>query len=992
MIKHATARLGAAFFFRVVRCVAAAITGVALMPTLAAAQQPPSDQSLSLYLGQTVSSVEVAGQPDVTFDSVRSLITVKQGQPLSQNDVDATIKALKERGGFQNAHLDIEPAADGIQVKFVLQPAVYVAMYEFPGAVKEFSYSRLLQVANYQSQAPYSFTDVQQADAALVQFFREQGYFLAEVRSEVVADPAHSLATVVFHTDLGVRARFGKIEIAGATPQQTQYLQRELRTVMARIRADSLKTGMKYSYNRLQGASRHLQAALVKQDYLAASVKLISANYDANTNRADITFQATSGDIVKVRTVGAHIWTRTMHNLVPMYQEGTVNDELITEGQRNILSYFQAKGYFDTKVDVSVQKNPAGTSITYDIHKDGRFKVDQVAFEGNRRFNSKELQSYVSVSKGHFLSHGKYSEALVRTSAKNLRDTYRAAGYSKAEVVPQIERRGGNIAVTFKVTEGPLDVVQDLRIEGNNTLSEVQFAPHGLNLGPGKPYSQDLIIKDRNAILARYLTLGYLNAGFRATAQPVPNEPHHLDVVYRIEEGPQVTTANIITVGKKHTQQSMINRQLKLRTGEPLSENGMLLSESHLYSLGIFDWAEVDPKETITDQHDEDVVVKVHEAKRNSIVYGFGFQVLNRGGSIPSGTVAVPGIPPVGLPKNFVTSEKTFWGPDGTFEYTRRNLRGRAESVTFSAFAGRLDQRASLTYTDPYFHGSSWTGSAILSGEHNAENPIFTARLGNAGYQFKKPLNAKKTTNLFLRYNFQVTRISQLLIPDLVPPDQLNVHLSTLSASFIHDTRDNVLDAHRGFYESYQIGVNPAWLGSNFSFAQFVSQDAYYKNIGKGIIWANSLRIGLEQGYAGSVVPLSQEFFSGGGSTLRGFPLNGAGPQRVIPVCGNPSNPATCSEITVPDGGNELLIINSELRYPLDFIKQGLGIVTFYDGGNVFPTVGFHDFTALYSNSVGIGFRYATPVGPIRVDIGRNLQPIPGISATQVFVTLGQAF
>ena len=337
MIKHATARHCGAFFFRSVRCVAAAITAFVLMPALAAAQQPPSDQSLSLYIGQTVSAVEVAGQPDVTFDSVRHLITVKQGQPLTQNDIDATVKALQERGGFQNAHLDIEPAVDGIQVKFVLQPAVYVAMYEFPGAVKEFSYSRLLQVANYQSQAPYSLTDVQQADSALVQFFREQGYFLAEVRSEVVTDPAHSLATVVFHTDLGVRARFGKIDIAGATPQQTQYLQRELRTVMARIRGDSLKPGMKYSYNRLQGATRHLQAALVKQDYLAASVKLISANYDANTNRADITFQATSGNIVKVRTVGAHIQTRAMHNLVPMYQEGTVDDELITEGQRNIL-------------------------------------------------------------------------------------------------------------------------------------------------------------------------------------------------------------------------------------------------------------------------------------------------------------------------------------------------------------------------------------------------------------------------------------------------------------------------------------------------------------------------------------------------------------------------------------------------------------------------------------------------------------------------------
>jgi outer membrane protein assembly factor BamA len=173
MIKRATARLGAAFFFRLVRCVAAASTVFVLMLALATAQQPPSDQTLSLYIGQTVSSVEVAGQPDVTFDSVRNLIMVKQGQPLTQNDVDATIKALQERGGFQNAHLDIEPAADGVQVKFILQPAVYVAMYEFPGAIKEFSYSRLLQVANYQSQAPYSLTDVQQADAALVQFFRE---------------------------------------------------------------------------------------------------------------------------------------------------------------------------------------------------------------------------------------------------------------------------------------------------------------------------------------------------------------------------------------------------------------------------------------------------------------------------------------------------------------------------------------------------------------------------------------------------------------------------------------------------------------------------------------------------------------------------------------------------------------------------------------------------------------------------------------------------
>jgi translocation and assembly module TamA len=109
-----------------------------------------------------------------------------------------------------------------------------------------------------------------------------------------------------------------------------------------------------------------------------------------------------------------------------------------------------------------------------------------------------------------------------------------------------------------------------------------------------------------------------------------------------------------------------------------------------------------------------------------------------------------------------------------------------------------------------------------------------------------------------------------------------------------------------------------------------------------------------------------------------------------VQVCSSGSSSA-CTEINVPSGGNELLLINSEARIPLAF-RKGLGIVAFYDGGNVFPNVGFHDFTSLYSNNVGLGLRYATPVGPIRFDLGRNLNPIPGITATQYFISIGQAF
>jgi outer membrane protein assembly factor BamA len=181
------------------------------------------------------------------------------------------------------------------------------------------------------------------------------------------------------------------------------------------------------------------------------------------------------------------------------------------------------------------------------------------------------------------------------------------------------------------------------------------------------------------------------------------------------------------------------------------------------------------------------------------------------------------------------------------------------------------------------------------------------------------------------------------------------------------------------------------------NFVRFRGQIAHYKQIGAGIVWANSLRIGLAQPFAGSFVPLSELFFSGGANTLRGFPLNGAGAQRNVPVCSDPNVPSTCTQIQVPDGGPQLLVINSEFRIPVPItlpspINRNLGFAAFYDGGNVFPSVGFHNFGSLYSNSVGIGLRYSTPLGPVRFDVGHNLNPLPGIKSTQYFVTLGQAF
>ena len=201
----------------------------------------------------------------------------------------------------------------------------------------------------------------------------------------------------------------------------------------------------------------------------------------------------------------------------------------------------------------------------------------------------------------------------------------------------------------------------------------------------------------------------------------------------------------------------------------------MLTSETNLYNPGIFDWAEVDPRRQITTQNREDLIIKVHEAQRHQLTYGFGFEVINRGGSVPSGTVAVPGIPPIGLNKNFKTSEKTFWGPRASIEYMLKNVRGRAETITIGGLGGRLVQRGAFNYQDPHFRGSDWASDLNFSGEHNAENPIFSLSEGEGGFQVQRALDEKKTQNLFVRYSFRESILNRLLIPELIPTEDRHV-------------------------------------------------------------------------------------------------------------------------------------------------------------------------------------------------------------------------
>ena len=963
-------------------------------PQVSAQQNEPT--SYEGFEGRNVVKVEIAENSVIDVNAFRSLIRLKSGQPFKIADIRDSVADLEKTKLFSQVQVKIEPEQSGLRVLFILEPAYYVGMVFFPGATGVFSYTRLLQVVNIPDQTAFTQELVSKGREALLHLFESDGFFAATVQPEAQRDDTRRVVNIVFHCQLNKRAKVGELKFEGADASEAPELQRALDSIWAKGRGASLKSGKQYSQARIRKVLDYLRTRFHNQGHLTAIVRLSPPSYQPATNRADVTFQVEPGPIVSIRVTGARVSKRTQRRLIPIYDENAVDQELVAEGARNLVSYFQSKSYLDVKINSHLDQTPNGINIAYAVTRGAKHKIVAIHFEGNHYFADRELESYISIKKAHFpafFNRGSLSTELLRKSVKSLTALYQNQGFAKVDIQSKVNDHEPNVDVTFQIAEGEQDKVNSLRIV--NARNEPINLPTNtqLNIAPGKPYSPHLLENDRNQIIAEYLNRGYLNVRFDYAASPNSGDPHQLDVVYTIEPGNPARMGEVALLGATHTRPKFIRSITDpgVKEGRPLSEGTFLKAESELYNLGIFDWASIGPLRPVANQEQEEVLIKVHESKRNTLDVGGGIEVLPRSGNIPVGAVALPGLPSVSLGSKFTTSQKSFFGPRVTFQFARKDLRGRAETAAIGFVFSRLDQRGTFTYSDPRLRGSSWSSLFSISGERTTENPIYTADLGRASLQVEKALDAKRTKTFRLRYSFQRTNLTNITIPGLVLPEDQRVRLSTISAEYVRDTRDKPLDAHHGVFQTFSFGVTPTALGSSSDFVRFLGQSAFYLPVRPWLTWANNLRLGLASPFAGSFVPLSERFFSGGADSLRGFPTNGAGPQRPVTVCGNPADASTCTLISVPVGGRMLAILNSEARFPIP-LKKGLGGVVFYDGGNVYSSINFHQFYSNYSNSIGFGIRYQTPVGPIRFDIGRNLNPISGVKATQYFVTLGQAF
>ena len=356
------------------------------------------------------------------------------GEAYSQDKVEASIAALEHSGQFPKVQVNVVPDPSGLRLNFLLEPAYFLGVIDFPGAAKLFSYTRLLQVVNLPDEDPYDKARVALAEQALQKFLEHNGYFQAKIQTATKIDDAHQLVNVTFSVTPGKLARVANVTFEGPDANEDARLQHAIRSLRSRFFGGLLKPGKPYTRSRITEATALIKRTLSAQRHLASHVQENPPQYHAENNRVDVSFKVEVGPVVTVRVTGArlslipYMSSRQMKKLIPIYSEAAIDRELVDEGQQNLVDYFQKKGYFDAQVKTTFQHQGDQILLVYDIEKGKKRKVDRIVFRGNHEVSEKDLLAVVLVTKSHIWTHGNISRKLLKQSVSNLEALYRDRG------------------------------------------------------------------------------------------------------------------------------------------------------------------------------------------------------------------------------------------------------------------------------------------------------------------------------------------------------------------------------------------------------------------------------------------------------------------------------------------------------------------------------------------------------------------------------------
>ncbi|MBV9770285.1 MAG: BamA/TamA family outer membrane protein [Bryobacterales bacterium] len=926
----------------------------------------------SAFEGRSIADIQFPnGQPLDPADLAR-VQPLKRGQPLHSADVAQAIDGLFATGRFSDISVEAEASGLGVIVLFVTQNSSFLGGINVEGKVLQSpNRAQVENEAQLTLGASFQQDDVTQAVDRIQRLLQANGFYEAQITPSVERGNDAEQIFLTFRVHEGKRARYATPSITGATKLPDATI---LRATGWRI--PIIHWWRHVSSSRTRGGVQGILNKYGSRDRLMAKVNLEKLNYDPDGRRVHPDLNIDAGPKVKVTAVETKVSRRVLKRYVPVFQEHAVDDDLLETGKRNLREYFQGQGYYDASVDFQVQPiRDDQETIEYAISRGMRYKLVRVAITGNKYFDTESIRERMFMQPASLLilRHGRYSEAFRRRDEESIANLYRSNGFRDVKVASELIRdehgRPGNLGVIVHIDEGSQWIVGDLTIHGASQF-KLSDLP-GLASAAGQPFSEVNIAADRETLLTFYYTRGFPKVSFKATWQNV--KPAQVNVDYTIMEGDREYVRDVLTSGLEVTRQSMVDRAITLKPGDPLSPTAQNNIQQALYNLGVFANVETAVENPDGDTDHKYVLYHFNEANRYDISVGFGAQ-LAQFGTPNTTSLAAPG-------------GTTGVSPEGSLTVSRLNMFGLGHTLSLQGVYSSIEKRASLTYLIPRFlhvDGQSLTYNLLYDDTLNVRT--FAARREEVSVQLSKRFS-KSFTGVF-QASYRKDNVSDIVIPVLLVSQFLqSVRIGMLSANFIQDRRDNPADPHHGIYNTANFGVSGRFFGSQRSFARALVRNATYYSFGKNLVLARQTQFGVIVPFsppagidAEESVPLPERFYAGGADSLRAFPFNQAGPRDIGAslVPGGPSSAPT----GFPLGGNALFINNTELRFP--FIGQNIQGVLFHDMGNVYSSLSDISFRFHQNNlqdfnytvhDVGFGIRYRTPVGPIRVDLAYSINP-----------------
>jgi outer membrane protein insertion porin family len=969
-------------------------------------QEAQSSSGMAAYVGRTVKSVELPDIPDA--QRLVQMLPQKPGQPLDRDQVRESIRILYSTGRFADIQAEVIPLDGSVVLRFTTSPNLFVGAVDVKGPPRHPSYNQIVNAAKLQLGELYTIDKLNRALQNIRQLLQENGYYRARVTAESISNSATQETNIVFHIAAKDPAHVGEVKVTG----QSEFSQSQVEDIA------KMHPGDRITASGVTNSLQRLRKKLQKQHRVLAQVSIAEQKYHPDSNAVDYTYLIQPGPVVVVYAVGFHVSRGVLKREIPVYQENAVDDDLLNEGKRNLLNYVQTRGHFDAAVDVQKEAGPDVVRIIYHIDPGPLHKLRAVEITGNKYFPGQMLRQRLQIQRaGRFFFPGRYSEALLKSDVIGLQALYVSNGFRQVKIQTKVDdnyrQRQNDLAVHIQIEEGPQTLVAALHIAGNEKIATKAFPE--LNTAVGQPYSEQNLATDRDAILNYYFNHGFPNATLDITANPFPGAPNREDVTFSIHEGEQFRVNHVMVAGLEHTRDYVVQREVQLASGQALSQQDILDTQSKLYDLGIFSQVDTAVQNRNGTDPEKNVLVQVEEAKRYTFTYGVGLEFET---GLPSGTTAPAG--------------ETGVSPRVALDITRLNVGGRNQTLTFQSHVGTLQQRGLVSYEIPKILNNDRFKLFFTAFYDNSLNvATFTSQRLEGKIDLRQQIGrqqANHSTSITYRFDYRRVKASNFAA-DFSPAEfslfSLPAHVGGPGFTFIRDHRDNPLESTKGQYFTLDTFVASSYVGSQSDYGRALSQDSTYYAFGRPnhkFVFARSTTLGAEQVYGGtrilppgscplnnlqtacqqniSIIPLPELFFAGGGNSHRGFGLNQAGPRD--PGSG------------FPVGGSALFVNSEELRFPsisLPYLGEGFGFAIFHDMGNVF-TAGHdmlkgllrwhqqdpaqclqyspvtaatsydncvtsfdnsgYDYT---SHAVGLGLRYKTPIGPLRFDFGYNLNP-----------------